>query len=139
MKSILIIILLLGFMLKVNAKDKLITTHPTNLPDLKELILKHRGLNSPKTYEGNKIGENTIEIQILIVKITIKRIACDKMPNRICYENQGESTNGSHITVMTDTSISSGTVYEPEVVNDYGNYTETVFKFYSDGYNESGN
>ncbi len=89
-----------------------------------------------KVKQGNKIGENSLEVNIGIFKLKIVRVACDNMENRICYEKKGEET-GKSAMVTTEDSIYSGIMYSADVINEYDNYTITDFKFYADGFYHS--
>ncbi|MAT53253.1 MAG: hypothetical protein CMN32_02150 [Saprospirales bacterium] len=86
-----------------------------------------------KTKEGNKIGEWSIEVNLGVIKATIKGIRCDKMPDRICYDKQGEV--GSMVVVTTSGSTFSGILLS-EKEDDFGTYSETEFTFDSDTFSE---
>lgn len=89
--------------------------------------------------QGNVIEEWEVEINLGLIKLTLKGIKCDGMKDRICYKQAGESTAGSSASVQIPSlsKIYGGTFYDVPEVTQYGaEGTETKFLFLKDTYFE---
>jgi hypothetical protein len=104
------------------------TVVENNIPQVKK--------PADKVKIGNKTGEITVEVNFGIFKVTIKKILCDNYENRICYEKKGEST-AEPIMITTDDNIITGELQTAPQEIDHGTYTETIFRFYTNTFNES--
>ena len=93
-----------------------------------------------KAKQGNVMEEWEVEINLGLVKLTLKGIRCDGMKDRICYKQSGETTGGSNASVQIPSlnKIYGGTLYDIPSVSQYGlEGTETEFLLYKDTFFEN--